>query len=145
MGYLDVVLYHEPSNTFTIIDIKTSTKGWNHYAKKDEMKQFQLILYKKFFSDQYDIPIKDIDVEFFIVKRKIWEESEYNISRIQQFKPAAGKVKLNKAVNTLNKFLNEAFNLDGSFKDRIFNPVPSKWNCTYCPFANRKDLCKEGY
>ena len=57
----------------------------------------------------------------------------------------SGKVKLNKAVNTLNKFLNEAFNLDGSFKDRIFNPVPSKWNCTYCPFANRKDLCKEGY
>ena len=144
-GYLDVVLYHEPSNTFNIIDVKTSTKGWNHYAKKDEMKQFQLILYKKFFSEQYDIPIKDIDVEFFIVKRKIWEESEYNISRIQQFKPAAGKVKLNKAVNTLNKFLNEAFNLDGSFKDRIFNSVPSKWNCTYCPFANRKDLCKEGY
>ena len=145
MGYLDIVLYHEPSDTFTIIDIKTSTKGWNHYAKKDEMKQFQLILYKKFFSEQYDIPIENINVEFFIVKRKIWEDTEYPMNRIQQFKPAAGKVKLNKAVNTLNKFLNEAFNLDGSFKDRIFNPVPSKWNCTYCPFANRKDLCKEGY
>ena len=145
MGYLDIVLYHEPSNTFNIIDVKTSTKGWNHYAKKDEMKQFQLILYKKFFSEQYDIPIEDIDIEFFIVKRKIWEDTEYPMSRIQQFKPAAGKVKIKRAVTTLNKFLDEAFNLDGSFKDRIFNPVPSKWNCTYCPFANRKDLCKEGY
>ena len=30
MGYLDVVLYHEDlTNTFKIIDIKTSTKGWN--------------------------------------------------------------------------------------------------------------------
>lgn len=27
-GYLDVVLYHEPTNTFKIIDIKTSTSGW---------------------------------------------------------------------------------------------------------------------
>jgi RecB family exonuclease len=44
MGYLDVVLYHEPSNTFKIIDIKTSTKGWNKYTKKDESKQFQLVL-----------------------------------------------------------------------------------------------------
>ena len=141
MGYLDVVLYHEPSNTFTIIDIKTSTKGWNHYAKKDEMKQFQLILYKKFFSEQYDIPIKDIDVEFFIVKRKIWEDTEYPMSRIQQFKPAAGKVKINKAVNTLNKFLNEAFNFDGSFKDRTFVANPSKWNCTFCPFKDNLELC----
>ena len=27
MGYLDVVTYHEPTNTFKIIDIKTSTRG----------------------------------------------------------------------------------------------------------------------
>ena len=46
MGYLDVVMYHEPTNTFKIIDIKTSTKGWNKWNKKDESKQFQLILYK---------------------------------------------------------------------------------------------------
>ena len=40
MGYLDIVMYHEPTNTFKIIDIKTSTKGWGSYAKKDESKQF---------------------------------------------------------------------------------------------------------
>ena len=47
-GFLDVVMYHEPTDTFQIIDIKTSTKGWNKYAKKDEEKHFQLVLYKKF-------------------------------------------------------------------------------------------------
>ena len=46
MGYLDVVTYHEATETFKIIDIKTSTSGWNDYAKKDENKQFQLLLYK---------------------------------------------------------------------------------------------------
>jgi hypothetical protein len=49
MGYLDIVLYHEPTNTFKIIDIKTSTRGWKDQDKKNEDKQYQLLLYKQFF------------------------------------------------------------------------------------------------
>jgi len=139
MGYLDVVLYHEPSNTFKIIDIKTSTKGWNKYAKKDESKQFQLILYKYFFSKQYNIPIENIDIEFFIVRRKVYLEGDYPQKRIQLFEPASGKVK--KAKTNLNEFINKAFNLDGSYKDTIFNANPSKWNCTFCPYKDKKELC----
>lgn len=141
MGYLDVVLYHEPSNTFKIIDIKTSTKGWNKWAKKDESKQFQLVLYKYFFSKQYNIPIENIDVEFFIVRRKVYTEGDFPQKRIQTFEPASGKVKINKATNNLNEFINQAFNLDGSYKDSIFKPVPSKWNCTFCPFKEDEKLC----
>ena len=141
MGYLDVVMYHEPTNTFKIIDIKTSTKGWNHYAKKDESKQFQLILYKYFFSKQYNIPIEDIDIEYFIVRRKVYLDGEYPQKRIQLFEPASGKVKLNKATKNLNEFINKAFNLDGSFKDTIFGANPSKWNCTFCPYKDKKELC----
>ena len=141
MGYLDVVLYHEPSNTFKIIDIKTSTKGWNKYTKKDESKQFQLILYKHFFSKQYNIPIENIDIEFFIVRRKVYLEGDYPQKRIQTHVPASGKVKINKATNNLNEFINRAFNLDGSYKDTIFNANPSKWNCTFCPYKDKKELC----
>ena len=65
MGYLDVVTYCETTDTFKIIDIKTSTKGWNSYAKKDENKHFQLILYKQYFSEQYGIPLDKIEIEFF--------------------------------------------------------------------------------
>ena len=43
-GYLDIVMYHEPTNTIQIIDLKTSTSGWNQKTKSDENKQFQLIL-----------------------------------------------------------------------------------------------------
>jgi hypothetical protein len=64
-------MYHEPTNTFKIIDIKTSTKGWNKWNKKDESKQFQLILYKNFFSKQFGIPKENIDINFIILKRKI--------------------------------------------------------------------------
>lgn len=34
LGYLDIVMYHEPTQTFKIIDIKTSTRGWNDKVKK---------------------------------------------------------------------------------------------------------------
>ena len=141
MGYLDVVLYHEPSNTFKIIDIKTSTKGWNKYTKKDESKQFQLVLYKHFFSKQYNVPIENIDIEFFIVRRKVYLEGDYPQKRIQTYVPASGKVKVNKATNNLNEFISKAFNLDGSYKDTIFNANPSKWNCTFCPYKDKKELC----
>ena len=33
---------------------------------------------------------------------------------------------------------------DGSYKNKTFEPNASKWNCTFCPFKNRKDLCQVG-
>ena len=141
MGYLDVVLYDEDLKKFKIIDIKTSTKGWNKWAKKDESKQFQLILYKYFFSKQYNIPLEDIDIEFFIVRRKVYVDGDYPQKRVQQFYPASGKVKLNKATTNLNEFISKAFNLDGSYKDTIFGANPSKWNCTFCPYKENTELC----
>ena len=61
-GMLDVVLYHENTDEFTIIDIKTSTRGWHDKMKKNEDKQFQLILYKKYFSELYNIPLEKINI-----------------------------------------------------------------------------------
>jgi hypothetical protein len=143
-GYLDVVLYHEPTNTFKILDIKTSRSGWDDKTKKDETKQLQLILYKKFYSQQFGVPEDNISVEFFIVKRKVWEESPFPISRIQEYKPASGKVKMNKATNTINSFIEEVFNYDGSHKNKIFEPNPSPHNCRFCPFKSNKELCPLG-
>jgi hypothetical protein len=133
-------MYHEPTQTFKIIDIKTSTRGWNAKVKKDEDKQFQLILYKKFFSEQFNIPIDNIDIEFFILKRKVFDHPDYVIPRIQTFTPASGKVKLNKADKALNGFIEEVFDKKG-YKDKNYTPTPSKWNCTFCPFKDNSELC----
>lgn len=141
-GYLDVVMYHEPSNTFKIIDIKTSTKGWSDYAKKDEIKQFQLVLYKKYFAEQFNIPIENINIEFFIVKRKIYDHPDFVIPRIQTFTPASGKVKLNKATKELNEFIEKTFDRKG-YREKEHTPTPSKWNCTFCSFRDTEH-CKVG-
>jgi hypothetical protein len=143
-GYLDVVLYHEPTNTIKIIDIKTSTRGWGDKEKKNEDKQFQLILYKKFFAEQFKFPVENIDIEFFIVKRKLYESEEYVIPRIQTFKPASGKIKMSRAEKAMNEFIEDVFNSEGKFKEDMFTPNPSKFNCGFCPFKNDKKLCHVG-
>lgn len=142
-GFLDVVLYNENTNQFKIIDIKTSTKGWNDMTKKDELKQMQLILYKKFFSQQFNIPEDDVSIEFFIVKRKIWEESPYPISRVQEFSPPSGKIKTNKATKLISEFIETVFDDRGKLKDKKYEPKPSKFNCMFCPFKNKKELCNK--
>ena len=143
-GYLDVVLYHEPTNTIKILDIKTSTRGWSDKEKKNEDKQFQLILYKKLFAEQYNFPIENIEVEFFIVKRKLYESNDYVIPRIQTFKPASGKIKISRAEKAMNEFIENVFTKDANFKEITLTPNPSKWNCGFCPYKNKKELCNVG-
>jgi hypothetical protein len=149
-GFLDVVLYNEKYNTFKIIDIKTSTRGWKERDKKNEDKQYQLLLYKQFFSEQYGIPLKDIEIEFFIVKRKVLLFDDENIMsphqayRVQTFSPPSGKIKLSRAKKAIDNFIKECFVSSGEIKEIEYPKSPSKWNCTFCPFKENLELCGEG-
>ena len=138
MGFLDVVLYNENTNKFIIIDIKTSTRGWNDKAKKDKSKQHQLVLYKKFFAQQYNVPIDDIDIEFFIVKRKLYESQDFVIKRVQQFRPPSGKTSVNRATKSLNEFLDNCFTSEG-FNQKDM-PALTNNNCKWCPYF-KTHLC----
>jgi len=131
-GYLDIVMYHEPTNTIQIIDLKTSTRGWNQKAKADENKQFQLILYKYYFSQLYNFPIENINIEFFIVKRKLQESEDFVIRRIQKFSPPSGKIKVNRAIESIKKFTEDVFDEKG-FKQVELQPTTNH-NCQWCVF-----------
>ena len=138
MGFLDVVMYNENTKKFIIIDIKTSTRGWNDKAKKDKSKQHQLVLYKKFFAQQYNVPIDDIDIEFFIVKRKLYESQDFVIKRVQQFRPPSGKTSVNRATKSLNEFLDNCFTSEG-FNQKDM-PALTNNNCKWCPYF-KTHLC----
>ena len=142
VGYLDIVILDEFTNTLKIYDIKTSTMGWNKWMKKDENKTQQLLLYKQFYSKQYNHPIDKIEVEYFIVKRKLWEEAMFPQKRVQKFVPASGKPSMNKVNNKLNIFLNEAFTEDGERKNDMV-ATPSKKACRWCEF-NKTEHCSVG-
>ena len=98
-AFIDFALYDTELDKIYIYDIKTSTRGWSDNDKRDDAKIAQILLYKQYFATQFDVDVEKIEVEFFIVKRKIWEQSEYTIPRVQSFKPASGKVKRKQAID----------------------------------------------
>jgi len=143
-GFIDVVMRHVPSNTFKLFDIKTSRSGWNKSAKADSMKAAQLVAYKNYFSEQFGVPRENIDIEFFIVKRKIVEESMFPQKRIQNHKPSAGSVTQKKIQRQIDAFVDACFDQAGN-KDanRNYVAVAGKGavNCKYCPFKTDYERC----
>jgi len=133
VGYLDIVMRHIPTDSIKIMDIKTSTKGWNKWMKADENKTQQLLLYKQFYSKQYNHPIERIEVEYFILKRQLYENMDFPQKRIQKFSPASGKPSMNKVNTKLIKFIDEAFDGEGEYKDDMV-ATPSKKACRWCEF-----------
>ena len=143
IGYLDLVILDEFHNTIKIYDIKTSTRGWNKWMKKDENKTQQLLLYKQFYAKQYNHPIDKIEVEYFIVKRKLWEEAMFPQKRVQKFSPASGTVSMNKTLDGLNFFIEKAFTDDGQRTDENIIATPSKKACRWCEFKGT-EYCDKG-
>ena len=142
VGYLDLVILDEITNTLKIYDIKTSTRGWNKWMKADKNKTQQLLLYKQFYAKQYNHPIEKIEVEYFIVKRKLWEDAMFPQKRVQKFSPASGTVSMNQVAKKLETFINEAFDEDGNKKNNMI-PTPSKKACRFCEF-NQTEHCNVG-
>lgn len=143
IGFLDIVMYDKIANRIKIIDIKTSTMGWNKWQKKDENKTAQLLLYKQFYSKQYGFPVENIDVEYFIVKRKLYEKAMFPQKRVQKFSPASGTVSMNKLAKKLKIFIDDAFDEEGKRIDKDYIKTPSKKNCKFCEF-NQTEYCSEG-
>jgi len=142
-GSIDFVVKDKTHNTYTIYDIKTSTRGWSQDDKKDPGKVNQVLLYKKFFAKSRLIPEESIDVKFFVVKRKIPKTSDFYISRIQEFSPASGKIKMKQVTEDFNKFLFEVFNPDGSIQTKEYHKNVGN-SCKYCPFNSNTELCDRG-
>ncbi len=140
-GYIDFVLYDKDLDKVYIYDIKTSRQGWRAKDKKDDIKLSQILLYKEYFSKQYKIDIDKIEVEFFILKRKIWENEAFPIPYITSFRPPSGKIKRKQAAEKFNMFLSECFDNEGKMINKQYSKIVSKDSCTYCPFNNNKELC----
>jgi hypothetical protein len=141
VGYLDIVLRDKITGKYKIIDIKTSTRMWNKYQQNDVTKAYQLLLYKAFYSKQYNVPLTKIDVEFLIVKRTLLEGMNFPEKRTQKVVPPSSKNFVNEAVSKLVEFIDNCFTEDGEFnKDGKFRKTPHKGktkysNCKYCEFS----------
>jgi hypothetical protein len=140
-GYIDFILYDEDLQKVYIYDIKTSTRGWSEREKKDDNKLAQILLYKEYFGRQFGFDVDRIEVEYFIVKRKIWEKSEFAIPRVQSFKPASGKTKRKQAVESLNAFIKDCFDESGKPQIKSYLKNIGESSCKWCPYADKPELC----
>ena len=139
VGFLDIVLRDKSTGKYKIIDFKTSSSGWNIYMKEDESKYSQLIIYKAFYSKKLQVPLEDIEVEFFILKRKLFSDVKFPQSRIQLFSPCSNRPAVVDSLKGFTSFVEECFVEDGTFKvNGSFPKVPGKGkkHCRYCPHKN---------
>jgi CRISPR/Cas system-associated exonuclease Cas4 (RecB family) len=141
IAFIDIVLREIGSGEIIIIDLKTSTNGWNKYQKEDKIKNAQILIYKKFYSDLFGVPMQNIKVEFQIMKRKLMEDAPYPIPRISKHIPPNGKPSVMKAYDEFMGFINTVFDDSGERRlDIEYSKTPgkNKKNCKYCEFYARK-------
>jgi hypothetical protein len=142
-AFIDFALYDEDLDKIYIYDIKTSTRGWNDNDKRDDAKISQVLLYKQYFAQQFNVDVEKIEVEFFIVKRKIWEQSEYPIPRVQSFKPTSGKNKRKQAIDNFTIFIADCFDDVGKPKIKSYLKNIGEKSCKWCPYNDKQDLCNK--
>lgn len=145
IGRIDCAIKDVKLNKVRIIDFKKSRSGWSDEMKKDPTKRSQLQLYKKFFADQNNFPIDNIEIEFMIFKQKIWEKADFPIPRIQRYSPPSSERSIKQVMKDIDEFVDSVFNEDGTYNlNANYDAKPSKHNCKFCPFNNRKELCSVG-
>jgi hypothetical protein len=137
IGFIDLVIKDSFNGKYRIIDFKTSTKGWSSYHKKDEVKNSQILIYKKFYSELFGVSQDMIDVEFIILKRKIPMDTEYPIPRISKHVPANGKPSINRAWDGFMEFINTVFDESGNRRTDIDYPKRPSKLCEWCEFFGK--------
>lgn len=142
-AFLDLIFYDTFTKKYLIQDIKTSKAGWNDYSKKDKGKVNQLVLYKKYFCDLYSIDPSRVDIQYFILKRKIDPDSLWPQKRIQTFTPSNGSMTIRKLEKEFKEFLDDCFDADGQYTDKKHPAIAGKgfYNCKFCVYKDNEELC----
>src|SRR6056300_241082 len=138
-GLVDLVFYHPNTDRWSIVDIKTSTSGWRENQKKNPNLTAQVILYREFFAKQFGIDKDEIDVEFFIVKRRVPKDAEFASmqKRVQQFSPSSGPRKTKQVIESMNKFISDVIDSEGNYIDKDYKCNNPLGKCEHCrPFLN---------
>ena len=139
-GFIDLLTYDTVRDIWKIWDIKTSTRSWSAETKADRVKTSQVFYYREFLSKQFDIPEEKIEVEYFIVKRKVDEDAEFASmrKRVQEFVPRFGPRIKKQLLESLDGFCKTVLGPDGNYREKDYEKKPSAKNCKWCVF---KDTC----
>lgn len=125
-GYIDAAIEVEqlvrgkPKKVVWLLDWKTTTWGWGRDKKQDPHRKRQLIYYKTFWSQKFNIPMSDIKCGFVLLKRTAKKDN-----RCELLPVSVGDVSSKKSLKVVNNMLK-------SMKKGIF--IKNRYSCKYCPF-----------
>lgn len=135
-GALDVVLKDKDTENYIIIDLKTSTSGWNKWDKKDSGKINQLVAYKLFYSEKLGVPLSDIEIKYLICTRE--PDWNWTNTHIEEFSPKDDDWAVGQVESNVEDFMKTAFHFpDGEYTDQDFDPEPEKFTCAFCPYSTQ--------
>lgn len=126
-GDIDLVL-KTPDDDVLLVDIKTAGWYYENKLKTDSFTQYQLALYKFFYSVQEDISTNNIQQAFFILKKG--KKKDF----FECFKFTAGDKKIKNSLEVIRKMINKA-----SKKNAFF--AQNRKSCNLCDLKNTK-FCK---
>jgi ATP-dependent exoDNAse (exonuclease V) beta subunit len=116
-GIVDLIL--KKGDKYILIDWKTCTWGWDARRKSDKMTVYQLSYYKNFFSQKYNIPLKNVETYFILLKRT----AKKNI--VELLKVTNGQKRLDNSMKLLN---NAIININNRMN------IKNRLSCAYCEF-----------
>lgn len=122
-GYVDLILQTDDGK-YHIIDHKSCSWGWGLDRRNDPMTNYQLTLYKHFFSKVKNVDPKMVETHFCLLKRTAKK------NQVELFRITSGPKKVDNALKVLN---NAVYNIEkGNFPK-------NKLNCKYCEFYKTEE------
>lgn len=126
-GDIDLIL-KTPDDDFLLADIKTAGWYYENKLKTDSFTQYQLALYKFFYSVQEGVSTNNIQQAFFILKKGKKKDA------FECFKFTAGDKKIKNSLEIVRKMINKA-----SQKNAFF--LQNRKSCQLCDLKDTK-FCK---
>lgn len=117
-GFIDLVIKTEDKK-YHIIDWKTCSWGWSAQKKSDKLVNYQLTMYKHYFSKKHSIDPKNIDTYFALLKRTAKKDN------VEIFKVTSGEKKINNCLSMLEK---SVINMEKGMS------IKNRLSCKYCKF-----------
>ena len=121
-GFVDLIIKLE-SGKHIILDWKTCGWGWDQRKKNDPNYTYQLVYYKNFYAQKYNIDPKDIETYFALLKRTAKKDN------VEIFRVTSGPRKTKNALKRLHHAL---YNIEKK------NYIKNRLNCEGCELFKTK-------
>jgi hypothetical protein len=125
-GFIDLVVHSKVDEKVHLIDWKTCSWGWRREKKSDKTLAYQLVFYKHFYAQKYDVDPKDLECHFVLLKRTAKPGNKVEFVRV-----TAAKKRTTDALKSLTTALYNITN------ERY---IKNRNSCTKC--SQRPGVCE---